>query len=511
MNTPQLLRPFDPASLLTQQRRGRDLASLGHGVDVLVIGGGITGVGVALDAATRGLSVALIERDDLAFGTSRWSSKLVHGGLRYLAKGDIGVAWESAVERGIIAGIVAPHLIRPMPQVVPSYDHDRTPARLALAGFRAGDALRIAARTPRGLLPRARHIGREETLHYVPGLKREGLRGAALGWDCQLEDDARLVVAVARTAAAYGAKIITQAEATGVDHATGVTTVCDRTTGMRSTVSAKWVVNATGVWAGELDPMITLRPSLGSHAIVWTALLGDGQGSLTVPVPGHVGRFVFTMPKGDGLSYIGITDNPLAGPIPDHPTAPAADIDWILATVSTVLARPLTRADVVGTYAGVRPLVESLGSESADISRRHLVRESGALITVTGGKLTTYRRMAQDVVDLTTERPCQTQSICLVGAGPQPTRLDVPARLWRRYGNEAPDVWDLGRDDVSLRDPVPQGYGVLGVEVAFAMLAELAVTTSDVVDRRTRVGLLNDDTAFRAEVTHRLRARQPVA
>jgi glycerol-3-phosphate dehydrogenase len=209
------LAPGDPSSLLTRDRRARWRASLEQRMplDVLVVGGGITGVGVALDAASRGLRVALVERDDLAAGTSRWSSKLVHGGLRYLASGQVGVAWESARERAVLAGVVAPHLIHPLPQVVPFSDApDEPDHRLVRSGLTAADVLRAAARTPRGMLPRARSLDPEQAIALVPSLAAERVRGAMVLWDCQLEDDVRLVVAVARTAAAYGAAILTRTE-----------------------------------------------------------------------------------------------------------------------------------------------------------------------------------------------------------------------------------------------------------------------------------------------------------
>lgn len=382
------LPPLDPASLLSAQRRERDLAHLsgGHSIDVLVVGGGITGVGVALDAATRGLSVALVEQDDLANGTSRWSSKLVHGGLRYLAKGDPAVAWESAAERAILAGRVAPHLVHPLAQVVPDFDHDRRSARLALLGQRAGDALRVAAGTPSGLLPRARHVDADLARQLVPGIRHEGLRGAAVGWDCQLVDDARLVVAVARTAAAYGARILTRVRVSAVDPASGDVTATDTLTGEQIDLHATTVVNATGVWASDLDDSITLHPSLGTHVVVPTSLVGAGHGSLTVPVPGTIGRFILSLPQLGGISYVGLTDNETDTDSFAAPTPPEADIAWILEILSTALERPVTPADALGAFAGVRPLVQSAdaATSSADISRKHLVRRTDRLITVTG-------------------------------------------------------------------------------------------------------------------------------
>ena len=464
-------------------------------VDVLVIGGGITGVGVALDAVTRGLSVALVEQDDLANGTSRWSSKLVHGGLRYLAKGDPAVAWESAAERAVLAGRVAPHLVHPLAQLVPDFDHDRRSARLALVGQRAGDVLRMAAGTQTGLLPRARHVDADLAVRLVPGIRREGLRGASVGWDCQLVDDARLVIAVARTAAAYGARILTRVRVDEVDTSGGEVSATDTLTGQAVTLRAGTVVNATGVWASDLDDSITLHPSLGTHVVVPTALVGAGHGSLTVPVPGTIGRFILSLPQLGGISYVGLTDHETDTDSFSAPTPPADDISWILEILSTALEQPVTPEDALGAFAGVRPLVQADDTgetSSADISRKHLVRRTDRMITVTGGKLTTFRRMAQDVVDLITQTSCRTKDVALVGAGPREDRPDVPEVLWRRYGNEAPVVWDLGVVRSDLRQPIVPGSSHYGVEAEFGLAAELALTASDVVDRRTRIGVIDD-------------------
>ncbi|MFN8126117.1 MAG: glycerol-3-phosphate dehydrogenase/oxidase [Candidatus Nanopelagicales bacterium] len=491
------LRPLDPASLLAATRRERDIAHLAAGatVDVVVVGGGITGVGVALDAVTRGLSVALLEADDLANGTSRWSSKLVHGGLRYLAKGDPAVAWESAVERAIIAGRMAPHLVHPLAQVVPDFADNRRSARLALLGQRAGDGLRIAAGTPTGLLPRARHVDPDVTRQLVPGIRTTDLRGASVGWDCQLIDDARLVVAVARTAAAYGARVLTRVRVDAIDENTGEVAAVDATTGQSFVVRGTTVVNATGVWAADLDDSITLHPSLGTHVVMPTALVGAGHGSLTVPVPDTIGRFILSLPQPGGISYVGLTDHEVATDDFAAPTPPADDIAWILEILSLALDRPVTPADALGSFAGVRPLVQTddhPDAPSADISRRHLVRRSGHMITVTGGKLTTFRRMAADTVNLITDTPCRTPDVALIGAGPREDRPDVPAVLWRRYGNEAPVVWDLGEVRPELRQPIVPGGSYYGVEAEFGVAAEGALTVSDIVDRRTRLGLVDD-------------------
>ena len=483
-----------PGYDLTRDRRARDRETLEtNTVDVLVVGGGVTGAGVALDAATRGLSVALVEGRDLAFGTSRWSSKLAHGGLRYLASGQIGVAWESAVERRHLMGTIAPHLVRPLPHVMPAFDDTRGADRaLVRVGLGAADTLRVLAGTPRGTLARARTVDAETVTRLVPGISRDRLRGGTVHWDGQLVDDARLVVAIARTAAFYGARIITRAHATDVTG--GGARVRDDLDGGEFDVRARRVIVATGVWTGMLDPETQLVASRGSHAVLAPGRLAGA--ALTVPVPGHRGRFVFALPTMEGPVIAGITDDPIEGPIPDVPEAPEADIRWILEHLSTALAVPLRSEDVIGTYAGLRPLVAPQGStETADISRRHLVRRrDDGVVIITGGKLTTYRRMAQDALDaarIDGAGACVTTRTPLVGAQPfsTPPPPGVPARLVHRYGAEASRVAGLAADDADLLAPVGEGVPVLGVEVAFAIRAEGALALDDIVERRTRLSV----------------------
>lgn len=486
------LRPGDPTTRLDSDRRARELASLAsRGVDVLVIGGGITGAGVALDAASRGLSVALVERHDLAHGTSRWSSKLIHGGLRYLVKGDVGIAWESAVERALIGERIAPHLVRPLTQVVPEYHDSRLDARAARLGFFAGDLLRLAARTKRGLIPHGRHLNATQTLQLVPALDRTDLRGSAVGADLQLEDDARMVIAVARTAAAFGAQILTRTAVASVNGSTAE--LRDMVSGTEFTATAGTIVNATGVWAGELDDQVRLSPSRGTHIVVRSARLGNSTASLAVPVPGHFGRMVFTLPQPDGLTYIGLTDDPEVGPIPDVPVATTEDVAWILEVISAHLAEPLTEADVVGQFAGLRPLLAGAQQASADLSRRHALTVRDSMITITGGKFTAYRAMAEEVVNHITSRKCRTRSLPLIGAGPCAVDDTIPTRLWRRYGSEAPLVWSLGAHDPGLRQPLAAEVPTLGVEIAFGAQWEGASTVADLLDRRTRIGLVPAD------------------
>ncbi|XVV04427.1 glycerol-3-phosphate dehydrogenase/oxidase [Actinosynnema sp. CA-248983] len=461
---------------LNAARRRRDLTEVAEKtVDLLVVGGGVTGAGVALDAASRGLDVCLVEARDLAFGTSRWSSKLVHGGLRYLAQGEVGLAYESAVERGILMTRTAPHLVRPLPQLVPLHGKSTDP--LVMAGLRAGDVLRRLARTPSRVLPRPRRVPAAEALALVPGLDPDDLRGGLLAYDGQLVDDARLVVALARTAAGYGARVITRAKVDRLDHRTAHVT--DTLTGESLTVRARAVVNATGVWAGNLVD-VRLRPSRGSHLVLAADTVGLTQTALTVPVPGTRNRFGLVLPQRDGRVYVGLTDEPVDGPVPDVPTVPESDVDFLLGMASSVLRRTLTRADVLGAFAGLRPLLDTGGGPSADLSRRHTVLTSDGITTVVGGKLTTYRRMAADAVAATglTAVPCRTKSLPLVGAG----RAEGPADLVARYGTEARQVAEIG-------------------EVAWAVRHEGALDADDVLDRRTRVGLVPAERAQReAEV-----------
>jgi glycerol-3-phosphate dehydrogenase len=483
-------------SRLNAVRRERELTELAHRrdpIDLLVIGGGVTGCGVALDAAARGLSVVLVEKHDLAFGTSRWSSKLVHGGLRYLASGAVGIAHESAVERGILMTRTAPHLVRPLPQVVPLLATlTGGDAALVRAGFAAGDALRAAAHTPRSVLPRSRRIAARRVRELAPTVRTDGLRGGLLGYDGQLADDARLVVAIARTAASYGAVVLTRCAAEQVTGSGAV--LRDELTGSLLSVDARMVINAAGVWAGEFAAGITLRPSRGTHLVVAQERLGGLRAGLTVPVAGTINRFVFALPAPDHRVYIGLTDEDAPGPIPDVPVADDAEIDFLLVAINTALREPLGRADVLGTYSGLRPLLDTGGDNTADISRKHAVLTApDGLVTVVGGKLTTYRRMAQDAVDAAlatsgvTAGRCITAQLPLVGAGPVPA--EAPPHLVRRYGSEAVAVVAAAGGDPALLRPVADGVDTTAAEFAFAVSHELALDTADLLERRTRIAL----------------------
>ncbi len=471
--------------------------------DVIVVGGGVTGAGVALDAASRGLRTALVERVDLAAGTSRWSSKLVHGGVRYLAKGDVAVAWESARERGVLMTRVAPHLTRPVATLVPL--DATTPAPVGAVtelGIRLADGMRLATRTSRQLLPPPSRISSQEALLLAPGLRRDSLRGALLYWDGQLEDDARLVTAIARTAAAHGADVVTRCAATELTD----TSVRLRDELTDETFLAHGhVVNATGVWAGEHDASVSIEASRGSHLVVRSLALGNPHAVITSPVPGHYGRFVFAIPQPDGLSLIGLTDEPAPGVDGVAPPVPPEDECFLIETMDRVLASGLTPDDVVGRFAGLRPLVRDTASTAtADLSRRHLlVDRPGRPVTITGGKLTTYRLMAEQAVDAVCTRigsavPCRTRLLPLVGAAPRDVlaRVAAPARLVRRYGVEAVELVRLARLHPDLAEPVSETCPTLGVEFLFGVLREGALTVDDLVERRTRVSF--DESALPA-------------
>ena len=494
MSHPSHLNRTTRAAALTELRDGEPL-------DVLVVGGGVTGAGAALDAASRGLRTALVERRDLAHGTSRWSAKLVHGGLRYLASGAVGIAMESARERGVLLERTAPHLVRPIRQVVPlTPGVPRSVERRSAVGLHLGDGLRRAAGTPARELPRVHRADPAEMLEIAPGVRRDRLRGGLVAWDAQLEDDARLVVGLARTAAAHGAHIATRCGV--VEAAPGGAKVRDELTGETFDVRARTVINATGVWAGELDPALHMRPSRGSHLVVSLRSLGGLAGILSVPVPGDASRFVFAIPQRSGLAYVGITDEPITGALPEVPDAPATDVAFLLETISGALEVPLTDADVLGTYAGLRPLVDGApGTRTADLSREHLVlRGPGGLVSVVGGKLTTYRRMAQDAIDATglTDRPCRTRDLPLLGAAPREAlaRVEGPERLVRRFGTEAPTVLAeavrvTGLAEAELVAPGPGGVTL--AELVFGVTHEGAADVDDLLDRRTRVGLVTAD------------------
>lgn len=525
------------------QTRSANAAQGPERVDVLVIGGGVTGAGIALDAATRGLDVLLVDAHDLAFGTSRWSSKLAHGGLRYLASGHVGIAKRSAKERGILMESTAPHLTRALPQVTPVQDRYPLPVNvLSRLGFLGGDILRVLAGTSGKTLPRSRTVPKKRVIELCPAVETSDLRFGYINNDGQLIDDARLVTALARTAAGYGARVLTYTRATDIvtDGAGGRVTLTDTltdSTGGDPTpfqVEAGAVVNATGVWAGDMEPQVTVRPSRGTHLVIDADKVGNPTGALTVPVPGHGTRFCFILPEQLGRCYIGITDEDYGSDeIPDVPEVPDSDVRFILDVVNRALKVDLTPADVTGAYAGLRPLVQfsddAADGATADLSREHIILRGkdatgaeSSLVTVTGGKLTEYRLMAEQTVDVVssilhdagvTAGPCVTASTPLIGAPAAEGSVGIapadcaglPTSMVDRFGVEAATILHdatVARplDAVGTVDGKP--LDVTRAEFEFHVTHEGALTVDDLLDRRTRIGLVASDRAA-AEQTAR--------
>jgi glycerol-3-phosphate dehydrogenase len=415
----------------------------------------------------------------------------------------VGIARRSAVERGIMMGRNAPHLVRAMPQLVPLLP-SMSPGKRALVrgGFLAGDALRFLAGTPASTLPRSRRISAERVVEMAPTVRRDGLDGGLLAFDGQLIDDARLVTAVARTAAQHGACILTHVSAS---EATGTSVrLTDVRTGDSFVVSAGAVINAAGVWAGEIDAALRLRPSRGTHLVFDSRTFGNPTAALTIPIPGELNRFVFAMPEQLGRVYLGLTDEAAPGPIPDVPEPSVDEITFLLDTVNTALGTGLTATDVVGAYAGLRPLIDTGEGRTADVSREHAVVESASgVISVIGGKLTEYRYMAEDVLDRAVRArrlraaKCRTRNLPLIGAPANPgitapPDVQPPPSLVSRYGAEAPKVIATTACERPT-DPAVDGIDVTRAEFEYAITHEGALDVSDILDRRTRIGLVPHD------------------
>jgi glycerol-3-phosphate dehydrogenase len=489
--------------------------------DVVVIGGGITGAGVALDAASRGYSVALVEQADFASGTSSRSSKLVHGGLRYLQKFDLGLVREALLERQLMVRL-APHLVRPLQFVVPAFEGAR-PDRLTGIGLNMYDVMAAqslrARRSARRAAPAegesdwspARHrlISGEEVARLLPAIASRGPTGGYLFYDCQT-DDSRLVLTVLGEAERFGAICANRLQVTELGTEAGLVsgvTVLDRESGRVFGVRADNVVNATGVWADRLRPdelhgeaeLPHIAPSRGTHIILRDEDLPLRAGAI---VPVGDGRSIFALPW-LGRTLVGTTDNNYEGEV-DHIRPSGADIEYLLSAVNEFFGLTLRMSDISGAYAGVRPLVSSGDSrKSVDISRKaELYETSSGLITITGGKLTTWRRMARLVVDRIVERdgrqaPCRTHEIPL-GAPVEPallTRVSGVAEeaypaLAGRYGHAAARVLETAAGDAALAAPIVPGLPDLLAEAPFSARHEQARTVGDVLLRRTRLGLL---------------------
>ncbi len=500
--------------------------------DLVVIGGGITGAGVALDAATRGYSVALVERADFAAGTSSRSSKLVHGGLRYLQNFDLGLVREALLERQLMVAL-APHLVHPLPLVVAAFDGAR-PDRLVGVGLNLYDVMAVERLRGRSRGPRARRgrpatdlasdfsswsperhrvISGEEVLELIPALAERAPTSGYLFYDCQT-DDARLVLTVLGEAERFGAVVANRLNVAELvrdeaGRAAGVK-VRDTAGGADFVVRAANVVNATGVWADRLRPeelhdeaeVPRIAPSRGTHITLRHEDLPLVGGGAIVPAGG--GRSIFALPW-LGRTLLGTTDNDFAGELHDHHVAPSdEDIAYLLAAANNYFGTSLQAGDLTGAYAGVRPLI-STGDpkKSVDISRKaELYETSSGMVTITGGKLTTWRRMAKMTVDRLVEReardaPCRTHEIPLgapVAVSELPLVDGVPeaalAALAGRYGHAAHDVLAVARERADLAQPIVDGLPDLLAEVAFAVRREQAVSLGDVLLRRTRLGLL---------------------
>jgi glycerol-3-phosphate dehydrogenase len=489
--------------------------------DVVVIGGGITGAGVALDAASRGYSVALVERDDYAAGTSSRSSKLVHGGLRYLQNFDLGLVREALLERSILVNL-APHLVRPLQLLVPAFE-GRRPERMTGVGLNMYDVMA----TERGGWRRRRRdadgdgvpdwspdrhriIDGDEVLRLAPALAEREPSAAYLFYDCQT-DDVRLVLTVLGEAERYGAIVANRCEALGLledqGRADGVR-VRDALSGREIELRAHNVVNATGVWADRIRPeelhdeanVPRIRPSRGTHI---TISHDDLPIDVGIIVPAGGGRSIFALPW-LGRTLVGTTDNDYEGSV-DHVQPSTDDVEYLLDACRRFFARDLSFADVTGAYAGVRPLI-SLGDDkkSVDISRRaELFETSSGMVTITGGKLTTWRRMAKMTVDRIVERegreaPCRTHEIPLgqpVDAEQMPAVEGIAEATYTlfagRYGYAALQVLQLAAERPDLRRPIVAGQPDLLAEAVFAARNEQAASVGDVLLRRTRLGLLD--------------------
>ncbi|MEV5351025.1 glycerol-3-phosphate dehydrogenase/oxidase, partial [Streptomyces achromogenes] len=375
-----------------------------------------------------------------------------------------------------------------------------------------------AARTPRQVLPAPRRLPAAEARHLAPSVRAAGLRGGLLSWDGRVADDARLVTALARTAAARGARVLTRVRALELT-GTGAR-IRDELTGEEGEIRARAVINAAGVWAGALAEGIRIRPSRGTHLVLRSERLGALPAGLHIPIPGETNRFVLVLPQGDGRVYVGLTDEPVDGGVPDVPEVPESDIGFLLDVLGSVLDAPVAREEVVGAFAGLRPLLDASPgagdgdpARTSDISRRHAVLTSpDGVTTVVGGKLTTYRRMAQDAVAAAAEArglraaPSPTAALPLIGAAaPERLRaLPAPRRLVHRYGTEAMAVHALATEDPGLAEPVLPGHPVTRAELLWAIRHEGALDESDLLDRRTRIGLVPRDRAEALPVARRM-------
>ena len=488
---------------------------------MLVIGGGITGAGVALDAASRGLRTALVERDDFASGTSSKSSKLVHGGLRYLEQREFRLVYEALAERQRIIEN-APHLVSILPFLVPVLQRGGAIDR-RLAPFLGGALWMYDLAGGVRIGRRHRRISADVAVAHMPTLDRAKLTSAYVYFDAQA-DDARLTLAIVQTAAAHGAAVANRARVVGFVHhdgaVVGARIFVSSDTGAHAdgddgefTIRARVVVNATGVWADDVRALdegahpTSMEPAKGVHITVpWARVRNDI--AAIVPVPDGR-RSVFVIPWGEH-TYVGTTDTTYHGSL-DDPRCTEADVAYLLGALNEVTTIGATDSDVVATWAGLRPLLRNTArARTADLSRRHAVRTSATgVVTVTGGKLTTYRRMAADAVDAAGRRlpgkvaPSRTKRLRLAGSEgvdppvatlPEPGAPDRPTvaeHLAHRYGADAAAVADLARTVATGSDPLVPGLPYLRAEAVYATRHEMATSLDDVLSRRTRARILD--------------------
>jgi glycerol-3-phosphate dehydrogenase len=474
--------------------------------DILVVGGGVTGAGAALDAASRGLGVALVEATDYAAGASSKSSKLIHGGLRYLEMLDFALVREALTERGLLLTTLAPHLVKPVPFLWPlthrGWERPYVGTGLILYDTMGG----------RRAVPRARHLSRTRALRLAPALRPDALVGAVQFYDAQ-EDDARMVAVLARTAAAHGAAMATRVRMDELVSVSGRVTgisASDLLTGTDLQIRARHVVLATGAWTGEHDWAggdLRVRPSKGVHIVVPRDRIAMNTGLLTRTEK----SVLFVIPWGEHW-LIGDTDTEWPFD-PSHPVASRADIDYLLATVNRMLRAPLSAADIEGVFAGLRPLVAAgAGADTTKLSREHAVRSPApGLSVIAGGKYTTYRVMARDLIDVAVRDlsaspgpaipGSRTHEVPLAGATgyheswaareqlAASARLPLAQveRLLGRYGSDLAVLLGLMASRPALRSPVPGGEPYLGAEIVYACSHEGAVHLDDVLSRRTRM------------------------
>lgn len=486
-----------------EQALERLAATAKQPLDALVIGGGITGAGIALDAASRGMSVGLVERFDFASGTSSKSSKLVHGGLRYLEQREFGLMREAAIERDLLRRL-APHLVEAIPFVLP-VSHRSTRAKFGV-GLWAYDALASFRN-----LKIHRHVEGGDAERLVPALPPGKIRGAYVFYDCKT-DDVRLVMENLIQATRYGATVVNHAVVRGLHPGEDnvVAEVEDTVTGTSFEIHARRVISATGVWADRVEELARpgatprLRPSKGVHLTFSRERVPIGEAAAFIPDADRK-RFVFVIPWLESV-LVGTTDTPHEGTL-DRPVVEPADRAYCLDALNATFKLDLTEHDITGAFAGLRPLIASKKGSTADLSRRHAVYDIAAgIIGITGGKMTTYRRMAMDAVDriagdLDIDVRSRTRWIRLGSRKLGPLSDAVVRRceklgidsasasnLVRCYGDRALEVLDLA-GETDLTDPLAEGHPALGAEAVYATRAEMAIHLNDVLARRTRLAL----------------------